>query len=288
MTAIHHTATSGVCLCGKVRYQVHGPLSMMIHCHCSMCRKHHGASFATFVGAPLMGFRWISGADHVAAYDSSQKGQRSFCGSCGSVTPTLSKEMDMAICPAGNLLGDLDIRPESHFFAGSKPPWFAIADGLPQHEEFPQEFGITGVTRPEIETRPGIAEGSCLCGKTAYEATGAPLRMVHCHCSRCRRGRSAAHATNVVYRVDDFRFTRGEVDVVNYKVPEAQHFATAFCRHCGGAAPRISSARGIVIVPAGTLDTDPGVRPQCHIFVGSKANWFEITDALPQFEAAPT
>lgn len=288
MTAIHRAATSGVCLCGKVRYDVHGPLSMMIHCHCSMCRKHHGASFATFVGAPLMGFRWISGADHVATYESSQKGQRSFCRSCGSVAPTLSREMDMAICPAGNLQGDLDIRPESHFFAGSKAPWVTITDGLPQHEEYPQEFAVTGVTRPQIEARPGITEGSCLCGKTAYEATGAPLRMVHCHCSRCRRGRSAAHATNVLYRVDDFRFTRGEADVVNYKVPEAQHFATAFCRYCGSAAPRISCARGIVIVPAGTLDTDPGVRPQCHIFVGSKANWFEITDELPQFETAPT
>lgn len=288
MTAIHRAATSGVCLCGKVRYDVHGPLSMMIHCHCSMCRKHHGASFATFVGAPLMGFRWISGADHVATYESSQKGQRSFCRSCGSVAPTLSREMDMAICPAGNLQGDLDIRPESHFFAGSKAPWVTITDGLPQHEEYPQEFAVTGVTRPQVEARPGITEGSCLCGKTAYEATGAPLRMVHCHCSRCRRGRSAAHATNVLYRVDDFRFTRGEADVVNYKVPEAQHFATAFCRYCGSAAPRISCARGIVIVPAGTLDTDPGVRPQCHIFVGSKANWFEITDELPQFETAPT
>lgn len=288
MTAIHRSATSGVCLCGTVRYEVHGPLSMMIHCHCSMCRKHHGASFATFVGAPLMGFRWLGGADDVATYESSQKGQRSFCRGCGSVAPTLSKEMDMAFCPAGNLQGDLDIRPESHLFVGSKAPWTVLTDRLPQHEEYPQEFAVTGVTRPQIEARPGITEGSCLCGKIAYEATGTPLRMVHCHCSRCRLGRSAAHATNVVYQIDDFRFTRGTANLAEYKVPEARYFAVAFCSHCGSAAPRISAERGIVIVPAGTLDTDPGVRPQGHIFVGSKANWFEITDELPQFEAGAT
>jgi hypothetical protein len=51
--------------------------------------------------------------------------------------------------------------------------------------------------------------------------------------------------------------------------------------------PRISRERDIVVVPAGSLDTDPGVRPTAHIYVGSKANWFEITDALPQHEAAP-
>lgn len=287
MTAIHRPATAGVCLCGQVRYEVDGPFSMMIHCHCSMCRKHHGSAFATFVGAPLMGFRWISGADHVATYTSSQKGQRSFCRNCGSVMPTLAKEMDMAICPAGNLQGDLDIRPESHFFAGSAPPWYVITDHLPQHEEYPQEFGVTGVTRPQVDPRPGIVEGSCLCGKTAYEITGPALRMMNCHCSRCRRSRSAAHATNVFYKIDDFRFIRGEADVAEYKVPEALHFATAFCKHCGSAAPRISRERGIVVVPAGTLDTDPGVRPQAHIFVGSKANWFEITDGLPQFAGAP-
>lgn len=287
MTAIHRAATPGACLCGEVRYEVDGPFSMMVHCHCSMCRKHHGASFATFVGAPLMGFRWISGAGKVTTYESSQKGQRSFCSSCGSVTPTLSKEMDMAICPAGNLKGDLPIRPQSHFFVGSKAPWEVITDSLPQHEEYPPEFSVTGVTRPQIEPRPGVTEGSCLCGKIAYEITGPALRMVNCHCSRCRRGHSAAHATNILCKMDDFRFSRGETNLGEYKVPEAKYFATTFCRHCGGAAPRVSRERSLVIVPAGTLDTDPGMRPQAHIFVGSKANWFEITDELPQFEAAP-
>src|SRR5262245_60337519 len=61
----------GSCLCGAVTYQASGPFNMMIHCHCSMCRKHHGSAFATFVGAPLMGFKWLSGEDNILAYASS-------------------------------------------------------------------------------------------------------------------------------------------------------------------------------------------------------------------------
>jgi hypothetical protein len=279
--------TQGACLCGTVRYEVDGPFNLMIHCHCSMCRKHHGSAFATFVSAPLMGFRWISGADNIATYQSSEQGARSFCKTCGSVTPSLVKGMDLAICPAGNLLDDLDARPQAHWFVGSKAGWYSITDDLPQYEEYPPEFAAAGVARPQIEPRDGITEGSCLCGKVAYEITGAPVRMMYCHCSRCRRGRSAAHAANLFYMLEGFRFTRGESQVVEYRVPEAQHFATAFCGDCGSATARVSRERGIVVVPAGSLDSDPLTQPAGHIFVGSKANWFDITDNVRQFEMMP-
>jgi hypothetical protein len=287
MTSAKAAPTHGTCLCGSIRYQLDGPLNMMIHCHCSMCRKHHGSSFATFVSAPLMGFRWLAGAENMVTYRSSEKGARRFCRTCGSVAPILAKEMDLAICPAGNLQGDLDVRPQAHWFAMSRASWYAITDGLPQHEEYPEEFGVTGVTRRTVEQREGMVLGSCLCGDVAYEISGTALRMWNCHCSRCRRGRSAAHATNVFYRSDGFRFVRGETSVLMYQVPGAQHFAVAFCKRCGGAAPRVSPERGMVVVPAGTLDTDPGIHPQAHIFVGSKANWFTITDALPRFDEGP-
>jgi hypothetical protein len=196
--------------------------------------------------------------------------------------------MDMAICPAGNLLDDMDVRPQAHWFVGSKASWYSITDDLPQYEEYPPEFGTTGVARPQVEPREGITEGSCLCGKVAYEITSAPLRMMNCHCSRCRRGRSAAHAANVFFHTSGgFRFTRGEAQIVEYKVPEAQHFTNAFCGNCGSATARVSRERGFVVVPAGSLDTDPHIQPLGHIFVGSKANWFDITDDMKQFEAMP-
>jgi hypothetical protein len=274
----------GVCLCGTVRYEIDGPLKMMVHCHCSMCRKHHGSAFATFVSAPLMGFRWTSGKDNIGIYESSEKGRRPFCRTCNSVAPTISKEMDLVFCPAGNLEGDLNLRPEAHWFVGSKAPWYTITDELPRHEEYPEEFATTGVTRPVVEATADVIAGSCLCGDVAYEVKAPLARMVNCHCSRCRRGRSSAHATNAICKIDDLRFVRGESRLRTYKVPEARFFTISFCERCGGAAPLISRERGFVLIPAGTFDTDPGMRPQCHIHVSSKANWFEITDDLPQFE----
>lgn len=279
-----HRPLQGSCLCGAVTYQISGPFNMMVHCHCSMCRKHHGAAFATFVGAPLMSFKWLSGEDQVACYASSENGRRGFCRHCGSVTPTLVKEMDLALVPAGNLEGDPGVRPQSHVFVASKASWYTITDDLPQYEEYPPEFGIGGVTRPVVEPREGVVMGSCLCNSIAYEITGTPLRTAHCHCTRCRRGRSAAHASNLLYKPDDFRFTRQDAPIGDYRVPEARFFGQSFCTQCGGIVPRVSKERGAVVVPAGPLDTDPGVRPAAHIYVGSKACWFDITDSTPQFE----
>lgn len=272
----------GVCLCGAVRYEIDGPFRNLTHCHCSMCRKHHGAPFSTFAGAPLAGFRWLSGEDRVTHYESSANARRSFCGTCGSVTPMLMAEMGMVFAPAGNLIGDLGVRPQAHIFVGSKAPWYTITDNLRQYEEYPPKWGAAGVSRPAPPTRQRAVGGSCLCGDVAFEISSAPIRMMYCHCTRCRRGRSAAHASNLLYKMDGFRWTRGEAQVVQYKLPEAKYFAVGFCRRCGGALPHLSPERGAVIVPAGALDDDPGMRAEAHIFVAYKASWFEITDQIPQ------
>jgi hypothetical protein len=279
--------TLGACLCGTVRYELDGPLTMMMHCHCSMCRKHHGAPFATFVAAALSGFRWLGDEDAIAEYASSEQGVRSHCRHCGSVTPMLLPQAGLAVVPAGNLDGDLGLKPQAHMFVGSKAAWYTITDSLPQHAAMPPEFGGgSGVERPAVAQRDGVADGSCLCGSVAFEYR-APQRMYQCHCSRCRRARSAAHGANVFMKLDDFGFTRGEELVVQYKVPEAQRFTNAFCTRCGGKAPSVQRARGVVVVPAGMLDTDPLMRPFAHIFVASKAPWFEITDAYPQYAELP-
>jgi hypothetical protein len=277
--------TKGACLCGTVRYEIDGPFQTLMNCHCSRCRKSHGSAFATYAGAPLSGFRWIAGRD--AIRQSSASPIRSFCGTCGSVTPMFMESMQLALCPAGNLEGDLDIAPQGHLFAGSKAPWYTITDSLPQFQEWPPGMDVPTIPERVVEPKEGVTQGSCLCGDVAYEFDGPPVRMLNCHCSRCRRGRSAAHGTNLFVTLDRFRWVRGEAQVASYKLPEARFFAVAFCTACGGEAPRISPERGIVIMPAGTLDTDPGARPQAHIYVDSKASWFPITDDLPQFPESP-
>lgn len=275
------------CLCGALHYQIDGPFEQMLHCHCSMCRKHHGTAFMTVAAASLQGFRWLSGQETLQSYASSARGSRVFCGQCGSVGPQLLEQPGIALCPAGNLDGDPGIRPRAHLFVKSKAPWYTITDDLLQYDDYPPEFGATGIDRAPVQTTSGNVEGSCLCSRIGYQVSGEPLRMVHCHCSRCRRGRSAAHATNLLYADKVFRWTRGTDHIREYKVPEARYFAVAFCAVCGGKVPRVSLERNLVVIPAGSVDTDLPVRPQAHIYVGSKAPWYEITDPLPQHPGPP-
>jgi hypothetical protein len=199
----------------------------------------------------------------------------------------LEEAIGMVIAPAGNLDDDPGIRPTKHMFVGSKAGWYAITDSLPQFEEYPPEFGMPATPRPPVELRPEVAQGSCLCGEVAYEIPTRPLRMFYCHCSRCRRGRSAAHAANVFYDAGGFRWIRGAELVQEFRLPGAQYFATAFCGNCGSELPRVSVERNVAVVPAGSLDSDPGISPSGHIFVDSRAAWFDITDALPQFAEMP-
>ena len=125
----------GSCLCGSVQYELDGQFEVMSHCQCSMCRKHHGAAFATFVTVPLHGFRWISGEDVLSTYQSSAYGKRTFCSKCGSVMPVVEPDTGVVFCPAGNLDGQLGIQPQTHGFVGSKASWQTLTDAVPQHEE---------------------------------------------------------------------------------------------------------------------------------------------------------
>ena len=277
----------GQCLCGTVRYEVDGPFASMMNCHCSMCRKHHGAPYATFVSAPLEGFRWVAGQDAISKFTTQSGGSRSFCQFCGSVTPMLLDDAGIVLCPAGNLDGDLGIKPQAHIFTGSKASWYEITDSLPQHAAYPPEFGMSGVERPTVEPKEGVIQGSCLCGEVAFEIEGTPERLMYCHCSRCRRARSAAHGANLFFNPEHLRWLRGESLVKHYKDPTARFFSVAFCEKCGSGAPRANREHNVAFTPAGALDTDPGIKPLARIFVGSKASWLDLTDTVPRFEELP-
>lgn len=279
-------AIPGSCLCGTLRYEIDGPLTSMLHCHCSRCRRQHGAPFATFATSSRDALRWLQGKETVASWTVAPGGPRYFCGTCGSAAPSTHPEMDLAFIPAGNLEGELGIRPEGHLFTGSKASWHEITDALPRHEQYPPEFGdIPGL--PDRAPPASASTGSCLCGEIGFEVTTPPVMMFQCHCNRCRKARSAAHGANVFYKVEGFRWTRGEQLVKEYKVPEARFYTVAFCSQCGASVPKVSVDRGIVVVPVSSLDGDPGMRPMGHIFVDFKAPWFEITGPLPQYPEGP-
>jgi hypothetical protein len=130
-------------------------------------------------------------------------------------------------------------------------------------------------------------QGSCLCGAIAFEMTGTPRGVTQCHCTRCRKVRGTGHAVNLLVSLDGCRYLRGEEQITQYRLPEAKYFGHWFCRVCGSSVPRLDEQRGIAIIPMGAFDEDPGVRPDRHIHVGSKAAWETILDDLPQFDAGP-
>jgi len=276
----------GSCLCGDVAFEADAPFEFMGHCHCSMCRKHHGAAFSTALAVHPSRFRWLRGVEGIRRYESSPGGSRPFCGRCGSAVPGEAGQI-VFIAP-GLLDDDPEMRPQAHVFVASKAPWHEIADALPRFDAFPPGMGEAVPFERRSEPVAGTARGSCLCGGVAYEI-GGPIAgpIANCHCSRCRKARAAAHASNLFAELSNFRWLRGEELVASYKVPEAERFTQAFCRTCGAKLPHLNAARGRVVVPAGSLDDDPGAREELHIFVGSKAPWYEISDDLPQHEAYP-
>lgn len=129
--------------------------------------------------------------------------------------------------------------------------------------------------------------GSCLCGAVHFEIEGEISRVSHCHCSRCRKATGTGHATNVILKLTEATWPRGEELIRRYKLPEAKHFATCFCAACGSPLPRIDPERGLAVVPAGSVDGDLPRQPHMHIFWYSRAPWSCPAGELPVFAEYP-
>ena len=127
-----------------------------------------------------------------------------------------------------------------------------------------------------------LITGGCLCGAVRYEVSG-PLRdVVNCHCSMCQRlhgnfgPHSKARKANIAITKDD--------GLAWFKTSEVAQ--RGFCRECGSGLfwePFDLDATGII---AGTLDGPTRLQTMGHIFVGEKADFYDIADDLPQFEGS--
>ena len=109
-------SVSGSCLCRQVRWTAEAVTSMS-HCHCSMCRKHHGSLFAAYATTSPDGFRWTAGEDQIRTLLPT----RPFCATCGSSLPLVLTGQGMVFCPAGPIEGEPGVRPRLHIFAASRP-----------------------------------------------------------------------------------------------------------------------------------------------------------------------
>jgi hypothetical protein len=124
---------AGGCLCGAVRFSVRLPSLACVHCHCSMCRRNHGAGYVTWVAVREERLAVTRGTDALVRYQSSEHGSRSFCGRCGSslfcVNDTHPGQVDI---PLGAMDGPIDREPQIHVFFDSRAEWVAVGDRLPR------------------------------------------------------------------------------------------------------------------------------------------------------------
>jgi hypothetical protein len=132
-----------------------------------------------------------------------------------------------------------------------------------------------------------MLKGKCLCESVRLEIDAALGPVIACHCSQCRRSTGSAFNTNASVPADRFRVVAGQELVHHYNRSPGRYLA--FCSRCGSPLyARMDAYPTIVRVRLGTLDDTQGARPIAHIFTGSKADWFEITDNNEQFEEWPT
>lgn len=129
-------------------------------------------------------------------------------------------------------------------------------------------------------------KGGCLCDAVRFEITGGIRNIVFCHCSRCRKVQGSAFATNGVVDRENFVLVKGKMRLTAYEeLPGKIKF---FCSCCGSPIYSSNSELpDVVRIRLGTIESDISERPECHIFVDSKANWETLCDDLPQFATLP-
>jgi hypothetical protein len=123
--------------------------------------------------------------------------------------------------------------------------------------------------------------GKCFCGAVQYAVSDEFRYAMNCHCSNCRRTTGSAFKPFAGIEREKFAVTQGADGLLIYGGEKAHD---THCRKCGSLLYSVVRDGAWVHVALGTLVDDPSIRPSQHIFVGSKAPWFTITDDLPQFE----
>lgn len=122
---------SGGCLCTACQFEVRLPSKWCAHCHCTMCRKAHGAGFVTWVGFESDQFQWTRGEETVRWHQSSAEARRAFCSECGSTMLFESKrwagETHVAV---GCLDGELDRKPQANVFISTHVDWMPLDESL--------------------------------------------------------------------------------------------------------------------------------------------------------------
>ena len=122
-------AMRGSCLCGAVEVEI-DRAKWCAHCHCSMCRRAHGAAFVTWIGVDATDFRVLRGDSVLTRFTSSPGATRSFCGHCGSTLLFESERWAGEVHVARAAFTEVDIEPQVHAFWDDRVDWVVLGDNL--------------------------------------------------------------------------------------------------------------------------------------------------------------
>jgi hypothetical protein len=129
-----------------------------------------------------------------------------------------------------------------------------------------------------------VLTGRCACNAVAYEVADEFVTSFNCHCSRCRAATGSAFRPWGEIEPEKLRVIKGEDALILRGDPGCRH-----ARRCGECFSLLywTGYEGKIRVPYGTLVDEPALKPTAHIYVGSKAPWYEILDDLPQYDEDP-
>ena len=128
--------------------------------------------------------------------------------------------------------------------------------------------------------------GSCLCGAVRFKVHGEFERFYLCHCEYCRKDTGSAHAANLFSSTARLEWVSGESRTTLFNLPSTRH-TRCFCSICGSALPNMQMDGGLLVVPAGSLNSEIQLRPDAHLFIASKAGWDEALEKVPTLDRLP-
>ncbi len=128
---------AGGCRCGALGFTVAHPFGPVVNCHCSFCRRVHGAAFTTVAFAPRASVAWTGDGQGVSIYTTPHGNRRHFCGSCASPLFNVGAGGALAAVVVSSLDDELQPVPWAHVNVESKAPWYEISDGLPEFSSWP-------------------------------------------------------------------------------------------------------------------------------------------------------
>jgi hypothetical protein len=129
--------------------------------------------------------------------------------------------------------------------------------------------------------------GSCLCGAVRFEVAGDFERFYLCHCGYCRKDSGSAHAANLFSPTASLNWIAGQDKVTRFDLPATRH-SKSFCSICGSALPSVQRDGALLVVPAGSLDSEVRKRPDAHLFGSVRASWDSQLEEVPTLDGLPS